>query len=172
MSAFDPEQTLHGLNVRAPEQDLLDAGAMTADDAEAAFRQISALIDTMPDLTEREGDIVEARVPPDTLKWLGRLYTVVERISGSSDAISLKVAADNLNTSLGDRNAEAIRTIAYRTLAIAKLERPLLSVDHLSRLGMSSTPSVKLERFLRPLNPTFCLLMRIWVPQPLLTSSC
>ncbi len=97
---------------------------MRTNDAEAAFRQISALVATMPDLTERDGDVLESRIPSDTLKWLGRLFPVVERISGAMDAISLRIAADNLNGVLSDRNAEKVCTIAYRALAIAEDRAP------------------------------------------------
>ena len=106
---------------------------MRSDKAESAFRRISALIDRMPDLTEREGNNIESRVPADTLKWLGQLFTAVVSISGTIDAISLRVAADNLTSGLGDRNAEAIRTIAYRALAIAEeLGRELINRIHIS----------------------------------------
>ncbi len=93
-------------------------------DPEALFRQISDLIATMPDLTEREGDVTESRIPADTLRWLGRLHAVVEQVCGLPETVPLTMATERLHTMAADRGADQIRTIAYRALAVAEAKAP------------------------------------------------
>jgi hypothetical protein len=72
----------------------------------------------MPDL-EAPGPIVQ-----ETNQWLGRAAALVAEAGESVDAIQLKVAAQNLNSSLRGQNAQMIMAIVHSALAKAELSAP------------------------------------------------
>jgi hypothetical protein len=98
---------------------------MSVADPEALFRQISELIATMPDLLERHGtNVLDSRIPDETHRWLGKLYSIVDQIGGLTEATALGMAIDRLSSAAADRGADQIRTIAYRALALAEAKAP------------------------------------------------
>lgn len=88
-------------------------------DPEALYRQLSAIVDSMP------ADL-DGRAPgPDLRSWLGKAFALVEVAGDVMDTVSFKSKWTSLGTPLGADAAEEIRDILVRALARAELQAPV-----------------------------------------------
>jgi hypothetical protein len=78
------------------------------------YSEIKALIEAAPPL--ETCDLSDAGV----CQWLGRVSWVIEAAGDVSDAVAIKVAADNLSSVLRRENARTIMMVLYRALARAE----------------------------------------------------
>lgn len=90
---------------------------MTEQTPEQVYQQLGSLIAEMPDLA----------MGPITLemnKWLGRVAPLVEAASGRESLIPLRLAAEGLNGSTREFNAQKIPVIVCEALARAEIKAP------------------------------------------------
>ncbi|WP_018408125.1 hypothetical protein [Methylocystis rosea] len=86
---------------------------------ESVYFQLGHLVATIPDLAAN-GDI-----QPETHRWLGRAYALVNEFDRGSEAINLKMQVDFLASGLDRRGAaQKIQAILFRILAVAELRAP------------------------------------------------
>lgn len=85
--------------------------------AETLYLQLRQLVADMPDLGS-------APITPELNQWLGRAFVLVEAAGAGSDAIGLRVAANNLDGFIRPANAQTIAAIIHRALAIAEMSAP------------------------------------------------
>lgn len=100
-------------------------------DPESLYIQLGRLVETMPDFT-RAGPITA-----ETNRWLGRAAALVEATGDTGDLITLKVAAQNLDTTLREMNVQTIAAIVHRALARAELKAPATSQGAFIPVGES-----------------------------------
>jgi hypothetical protein len=86
-------------------------------DPETVYRQLGRLIEAMPDLTAYP-------IPEEVYRWTGRAFVLVKEIDESVDAISFKMAVDNLGTTARASGAQNIKAVVYRALAIEEARAP------------------------------------------------
>lgn len=84
---------------------------------EVLYLQLGQLVAEMPDLA---GGPIDQNLN----RWLGRASVLVEAAGERTDAINLKVAANNLNGFIRPMNAQTITAIVYRALAVAEMKAP------------------------------------------------
>src|SRR5262245_5744217 len=84
---------------------------------ERVYLDLGRLIADMPDLAS--GDITR-----DMQGWLASAHALLKSSSSLADAVQLKVACQNLDGPLRDRNAETITNILHQALAKAEEDAP------------------------------------------------
>jgi hypothetical protein len=84
---------------------------------EALYLQLGSLVAEMPDLAH-------GPITPEINRWLGRAAGLVELTGDLANAINLKVASQNLQSTLRETNAQAIAAIVYQALAKAEINAP------------------------------------------------
>ena len=84
---------------------------------EALYYQLGSLVAEIPDLAT-------SPTTPETNQWIERAAVLVEMAGGLADKIQLRVASDNLDGMLRERNAQTIRTIVQRALIKAERNAP------------------------------------------------
>ncbi|MEK2602051.1 hypothetical protein [Burkholderia arboris] len=100
-------------------------------DPESLYVHLGRLVETMPDLN-RPGP-----TSPETNQWLGRAAALVEATGDAGDLIALKVASQNLDTSLREMNVQTIAAIVHRALARAELQAPAAAQGAFIAVGES-----------------------------------
>jgi hypothetical protein len=93
-------------------------------DPEATFRQLSALVATMPDLRSVTDT---SSTPIPTQQWLGRVHAILENAGYGREAMDWRLAAKQLVETRGVRGNSELVTIVYRALADAELRAPASS---------------------------------------------
>jgi hypothetical protein len=83
---------------------------------EALYYQLGSLVAETPELTGPSST--------ETDRWIERAAELVELAGGLADTIQLRVARNNLDGMLRERNAQTIRAIVQRALARAELNVP------------------------------------------------
>jgi hypothetical protein len=84
--------------------------------AEALYYQLGSLVAETPELTGPN--------TTETDRWIERATELVELTGGLADTIQLRVARNNLDGMLRERNAQTIRAIVQRALVRAELNAP------------------------------------------------
>jgi hypothetical protein len=81
---------------------------------DALYYQLGSLVAEMPDLA----------APPtvETHRWIALALELVDIAGGLADTLQLRVATENLDGILRERNAQLIRAIVQRALAKAELD--------------------------------------------------
>ena len=88
---------------------------------EAIYLQLGALVAEMPDLAH-------GPITPDMNRWLGQAALLVELANCDiATVITLKVAAQKLQSVLREQNAQTIAVIVHQALAKAELSAPAAS---------------------------------------------
>jgi hypothetical protein len=90
-------------------------------DPEAAYRQISALVTTMPNLRSVTDDY---SVPPETQLWLGRVHALLSRMGMHTEAVAVSTYSTRLNGRDAAGARDQITSALYRGLAAAELRAP------------------------------------------------
>jgi hypothetical protein len=96
-------------------------GRMRDMDAEALYLQLGQLVADMPDLR------ASAPLPPETLRWLGRVSHLVTATSDgvpSGDSVIFDTASNFLGGVSRESSAQQIEAIVYRALAKAEANAP------------------------------------------------
>lgn len=88
-----------------------------ATDPETLYRELGRLVETMPDLHA-------APLPPETQRWVGRAFALVQEVGNLADAAMFSVASQSLGTSRSLQGANQVRAIIYRALAVAERRAP------------------------------------------------
>lgn len=88
-------------------------------DPETLYLQFGQLAASMPDLSY-EGDWRS----PESQLWIGRVGALVTALGELSDIVKFNVSSANLGSPIHEANAQAIRSIFYRSLARAELAAP------------------------------------------------
>jgi hypothetical protein len=84
---------------------------------EALYYQLGSLVAEIPELTS-------GPITPEIKQWILRAAVLVEMAGDLADKIQMRVATENLDGILRDRNAQTIWTIVQRTLAKAERGAP------------------------------------------------
>lgn len=111
-------------------------------DPESLYVQLGRLVETTPDLS-RPGP-----VSAETNQWLGRAAALVEASGDAADFVTLKVAAQNLETVLRETNAQTIVAIVHRALARAELKAPAASQGAFIPVGESFSAIAAMSKVL------------------------
>ncbi|AIV49889.1 hypothetical protein X899_2456 [Burkholderia pseudomallei TSV 25] len=111
-------------------------------DPESLYVQLGRLVETTPDLT-RPGPI-----SAETNQWLGRAAALVEASGDLGDLVTLKVAAQNLDSVLREPNAQTIVAIVHRALARAELKAPAASQGAFIPVGESFSAFAAVSKIL------------------------
>ncbi|WP_175978168.1 phosphatidylserine/phosphatidylglycerophosphate/cardiolipin synthase family protein [Burkholderia sp. BCC1047] len=111
-------------------------------DPESLYVQLGRLVETTPDLT-RLGPI-----SAETNQWLGRAAALVEASGDLGDLVTLKVAAQNLDSVLRESNAQIVVAIVHRALARAELKAPATSQGAFIPVGESFSAFAAVSKIL------------------------
>jgi hypothetical protein len=84
---------------------------------EALYYQLGSLVAEIPELAADP-------TTPEANQWIERAAMLVEMAGGLADKIQLRVATENLDGMLRERNAQTIRAIVQRALAKAERNAP------------------------------------------------
>src|SRR5262249_11408871 len=84
---------------------------------EALYYQLGSLIAEIPELAS-------GPITPETSQWMLRAAVLVEIRGALADKIQMRVATENLDGMLRERNAQTIWAIVQRTLARAERNAP------------------------------------------------
>jgi hypothetical protein len=87
---------------------------------EAIYLRLGALVAEMPDLAH-------GPITPEINRWLGQTTVLVELICDIATVATFRVATQNLQGSLRERNAHTIAVIVNQALATAELSAPAAS---------------------------------------------
>jgi hypothetical protein len=84
---------------------------------DALYYQLGSLVAEIPELAT-------GPITPEIKQWILRAAVLVETAGDLADRIQMRVATENLEGMLRERNAQTIWTIVQRTLAKAEREAP------------------------------------------------
>jgi hypothetical protein len=84
----------------------------------------SDLLLKLTDLVRRTPNLRSGPLDAELNAWLGSATALVEAAGDVMDTVSIKVAAQSLNTIIRDQNAHTIETIVRHTLARLELQSP------------------------------------------------
>lgn len=125
--------------------------AMTLD-PESLYVHLGRLIETTPDLA------CPGPVSAETNQWLGRAAALVEASGDMADFVTLKVAAQNLETVLRETNAQTIVAIVHRALARAELKAPAASQGAFIPVGESFSAVAAVSKVLMTARQTVLIV--------------
>jgi hypothetical protein len=101
---------------------------------DALYYQLGSLAAEIPELAS-------GPITPEIKQWILRAAVLVETAGDLADRIQMRVATENLEGMLRERNAQTIWAIVQRTLAKAEREAPRSRRAHSSSRTARSTRS-------------------------------
>jgi hypothetical protein len=111
------------------------------------YARFGELMATMPDLN------AAGEIPPDTHRWLGQAYVLVEAAGLPIDAIQLTSAADSLRSPYGSqRSAATILGIVHRAFAVVESKTPPAARGMFIAAGNVHDAMVRIGKVLRAVN--------------------